>query len=76
MTRDPDRPALDPWRTTVEVIEANALIPATLAAALDGRDVAYYLLPLPTASAGGSAARDRGAAVTGRGHRMGVRAGR
>ena len=44
MTRDPDRPVIDPWRTAVEVIEADALIPATLAAALDGRDVAYYLL--------------------------------
>jgi uncharacterized protein YbjT (DUF2867 family) len=44
MTRDPGRLSLDPWRDQVEVVRGDVLDPATLAAALDGCDFAYYLV--------------------------------
>ena len=44
MARDPDRLRDRPWSASVEVVRADASLPAEVAAALDGVDVAYYLL--------------------------------
>ena len=44
MARHPDRLAAHPWLGEVEVVRADASDAATLAAALDGVDVAYYLI--------------------------------
>ena len=44
MARDPERLAGRPWRDSVEVVAGDALAPSTLAAALAGIDVAFYLI--------------------------------
>ena len=44
MARHADRLADRPWRDQVEVVEADVADPASLDAALDGIDVAYYLI--------------------------------
>ena len=44
MARHADRLDGRPWRDDVEVVEADVMDAATLAAALDGVDVAYYLI--------------------------------
>ncbi len=44
MSRDPAQLALDPWRDRVEVVAADALDPESLGTALDGCDVAYYMI--------------------------------
>src|SRR5688500_13972044 len=44
LVRDPDRLAGRSWRDQVEVAVGDVLDPATLPAALDGVDAAYYLI--------------------------------
>ena len=44
LARDPERLAGRPWRDRVEVVAGDALAPATLAPALAGIDVAFYLI--------------------------------
>jgi uncharacterized protein YbjT (DUF2867 family) len=44
MSRDAELLALDPWRDQVEVVEADALDPASLEMALGGCNAAYYLI--------------------------------
>ncbi|WP_370890343.1 NAD(P)H-binding protein [Janibacter sp. GXQ6167] len=44
LTRSASRVAKAPWRDQVDVIEADATDTASLARAMDGVDVAYYLL--------------------------------
>lgn len=44
MTRDWESLTLDPWRDDVEVVSADALDPASLDAALEGCDSAYFLI--------------------------------
>jgi uncharacterized protein YbjT (DUF2867 family) len=44
MTRDPASLDLDPWRSQVEVVQADVLDPGSLSAALEGCDYAYYLV--------------------------------
>ncbi len=44
LARDPSKLALDPWRDQVEVVQGDVLDPATLVAALEGCDYAYYLI--------------------------------
>lgn len=44
VSRDANRLRDVPWVGEVEVVEADALAPETLAAAFDGIDVAYYLI--------------------------------
>ncbi|MEN8113013.1 MAG: SDR family oxidoreductase [Actinomycetota bacterium] len=44
MSRDPELLTLDPWRDQVEVAQADAMDPASLAEALEGCDAAYYLI--------------------------------
>lgn len=44
MTRDPARLNLAPWRDQVEVVAADVQDAATLGRALDGCDIAYYLI--------------------------------
>lgn len=44
LARDPERLAGRPWRDRVEVVTGDALVPATLAPALAGIDVAFYLI--------------------------------
>lgn len=44
MTRDRDQLSLVPWRDRVEVVEADVLDPASLSAAVEGCDAAFYLI--------------------------------
>jgi len=44
LARDPGRLAGRPWRDRVDVVAGDALAPATLAPALAGIDVAFYLI--------------------------------
>ncbi|GAA0601650.1 SDR family oxidoreductase [Kribbella sandramycini] len=44
LARHPDRLADRPWRSRIEVVEGDAVDSAVLAKALDGVDVAYYLI--------------------------------
>ena len=44
MARDPDRLRDHPWAGRVETVKADVTRPATLPAALDGVDVAFYLI--------------------------------
>lgn len=44
MSRVPAQLSLDPWRDQVEVVAADALDPESLDAALEGCDVAYYMI--------------------------------
>jgi uncharacterized protein YbjT (DUF2867 family) len=62
MSRDPDQLTLDPWRDQVEVVEADALNPASLGEALDGCDAAYYLIHTMEGSPKRFTERDRSAA--------------
>ncbi|MEA3511406.1 MAG: DUF2867 domain-containing protein, partial [Actinomycetota bacterium] len=63
MSRDPGLLALDPWRDQVEVVEADALDPASLESALEGCDAAYYLIHAMEGSPKAFAAKDRVAAT-------------
>lgn len=56
MVRDPSRLEGRRWRREVEVVAGDVLRPETLAAALDGVDVAYYLVH---SMAGGQAFHER-----------------
>ena len=62
LVRDPGRLNDDPWRDRVEVVQGDILDPASLDAALDGCDVAYYLVHSMD-GAGGFADRDRDGAT-------------
>lgn len=44
LARDPERLAGRPWRDRVEVVTGDALVPESLAPALAGIDLAYYLI--------------------------------
>jgi uncharacterized protein YbjT (DUF2867 family) len=44
LVRNPAKLAQDPWRDRVEVVQGDVLEPESLDAALDGCDVAYYLV--------------------------------
>jgi len=44
LSRDPAQLVLDPWRDRVEVVEADALDPESLDKALEGCDVAYFMI--------------------------------
>lgn len=59
MSRDPSRLALDPWRSQVEVVAADALDPASLDQALEGCDAAYFLIHTMQSSPGSYAAEGR-----------------
>jgi uncharacterized protein YbjT (DUF2867 family) len=61
MVRDPARIAGRPWASSVEVARGDVEDPASLQAALDGVDAAYYLIHLMDAG-GDFAERDRRAA--------------
>lgn len=61
MARDPKRLTLDPWWSEAEVVQGDALDPAGLDAAMQGCDVAYYLIH-SMGEVGGFAERDRTAA--------------
>lgn len=62
ITRDPMRLQLDPWRKDVEVIAADALDADSLSRALEGCDVAYYLIHSMATSGTDFAELDRRAA--------------
>ncbi|MCU0235223.1 MAG: SDR family oxidoreductase [Thermoanaerobaculales bacterium] len=62
MVRDPERVAGRPWSPQVEIVRADVEQPATLAAALDGMEAAYYLVHL-MGGGGDFAERDRRAAA-------------
>jgi uncharacterized protein YbjT (DUF2867 family) len=61
MVRDPARISGRPWASSVEVARGDVEDPASLRAALDGVDAAYYLIHLMDAG-GDFAERDRRAA--------------
>ena len=63
MTRDPDRLNLAPWRDQVEVAAADAEDETTLGRALDGCDIAYYLIHAMADTREDYVDRDRRAAV-------------
>ncbi|MGI9648504.1 MAG: NAD(P)H-binding protein, partial [Acidimicrobiia bacterium] len=63
ITRDPARLDLAPWRDRIEVVAADALDAATLPSALEGCDVAYYLIHAMEDATGDYVRRDRQAAV-------------
>lgn len=63
MSRDPSHLTMDPWRDQVEVVQADALVPESLDAALEGCDAAYYLIHAMKGSPKGFAEYDRRAAV-------------
>ena len=44
LSRRPEKLAGVPWAGDVEIVEGDALVPASLTAALDGVDVVYYLV--------------------------------
>lgn len=62
MTREPAQLTLDPWRDQVEVVAADALHEETLEAALEGCDVAYYLIHAMQQKRNSFAEHDRRAA--------------
>jgi uncharacterized protein YbjT (DUF2867 family) len=62
MARQPERLALHPWRSRVEVVAADASSPDTLDMAMDGCDAAFYLIHSMDGS-GDFARRDREAAA-------------
>ena len=62
MVRDAKRLTARPWASDVEVVEADALEPASLDTALSGIDTAYYLIHSMGTSAKGFEDRDRVAA--------------
>jgi uncharacterized protein YbjT (DUF2867 family) len=61
MARRPDQLGQHPWADRVEIVQADVLDPGTLRAALEGIEVAYYLIHAMGAGAD-FAARDRRAA--------------
>jgi uncharacterized protein YbjT (DUF2867 family) len=61
MVRDPARVAGRPWASSVDVVRGDVEDPASLRAALEGVDAAYYLIHLMDAG-GDFAERDRRAA--------------
>ncbi len=66
MTRDPGRLRDQPWSAEVEIVQADALDEAAVTTALDGVDVAYYLihsLGTETGTGTGFEQRDRAAAT-------------
>ena len=63
MVRDPERVAGRPWSPQVEIVRADVEQPATLAAAVDGMEAAYYLVHL-MGGGGDFAERDRRAAAS------------
>jgi uncharacterized protein YbjT (DUF2867 family) len=62
MSRDPSQLTMDPWRDRVEVVEADALEPSSLDAALAGCDAAYYLIHAMSGTTRSFAEQDRRAA--------------
>ena len=62
LVRDADRLRSKPWFDRVEIVEADALEPASLPPALRGCDVAYYLIHSMAVSERGFGDRDRRAA--------------
>ena len=44
MVRDPDRLRGVPWQDAVDIVQGDVLEPATLPAAMNGVDAAYYLI--------------------------------
>lgn len=52
MVRDPGKLQNDPWRDRVEVVQGDILEPTSLNAALDGCEVAYYLVHSMDGAAG------------------------
>ena len=63
MTRDPIRLNLAPWRDQVEVVAADAEDETTLGRAVDGCDIAYYLIHSMGDATGDYVGRDRRAAA-------------
>ena len=61
LVRDAER-LTKPWREDVEIVEGDALEPATLRGAFDGCDAAYYLVHSMGRRAAGFEDRDRRAA--------------
>lgn len=61
LARNPDRLEAQPWRPDVDVVQGDLLDPASLAAAFEGMDVAFYLVHSMDGG-GGFADRDRRAA--------------
>lgn len=59
MSRDPAQLSLHPWRDRVEVVAADALDPESLAIALDGCDIAYYMIHAMKGSPKGFAEQGR-----------------
>jgi uncharacterized protein YbjT (DUF2867 family) len=62
LVRDAERLRSKSWSDRVEVVEADALEPATLPDGMSGCDIAYYLIHSMTASEAGFHDRDRRAA--------------
>ncbi|MFC0041594.1 SDR family oxidoreductase [Actinomadura rayongensis] len=62
MVRRPDAARAHPWADRAEIVRGDPLDPATLPAALDGVDVAYYLIHAMGGKGGDFAERDRRAA--------------
>ncbi|MBO2447903.1 SDR family oxidoreductase [Actinomadura barringtoniae] len=62
MVRRPEKLADYPWAGEVEIVRGDVLAPETLPGALDGVDVAYYLIHAMGGGAGDFAERDRQAA--------------
>jgi uncharacterized protein YbjT (DUF2867 family) len=63
ITRDPARLNLAPWRDQVEVVAADAKDETTLGRALDGCDIAYYLIHAMADTTEDYVVQDRRAAV-------------
>lgn len=63
LTRDARRLGGDPWRDRVEIVEGDVLDPSALDKALEGCDVAYYLIHSMEAGSHDFSDRDRSAAV-------------
>lgn len=61
LARNPDRLEAQPWRPDVDIVQGDLLDPASLAAAFEGMDVAFYLVHSMDGG-GGFADRDRRAA--------------
>ncbi|MGI9585818.1 MAG: NAD(P)H-binding protein, partial [Acidimicrobiia bacterium] len=64
MSRDPERLTLDPWRDQVKVVEADALDVDSVERALEGCDVAHFLIHAMVGSPTGFAEEGRRAAAS------------
>ena len=62
LVRDPRKIGGQPWRDRVEIVTGDVLVPETLAAAVRGIEVAYWLVHAMGAQQRDFAARDRDAA--------------